>query len=300
MRIMQESQEQPNAELKRNKKKEGEEKHREDKSTLTRTLGSAVDKLFEKSTKIDELFSQLDLPTDEEIITGLEDAAGDLDDKLNMAYDQAQIMLREASKNVDEVVTNALTSLEHFKSSWHVNSAKKKLQKIFTRPDIDYLQKSDLIESVRKIVTSVKDLNALAELYVFINLPENKDKLNIHRSPVKDTLLLNHNTASWQKLLDQIREHAFTRLLSKAKINQQQCTSFLAGQKVNLPLEDRQDVYDLLKKYSKEPIFCQHHSNKNFFNLFHSTHTSGKIKDLLNYYKIECEEIKKLKARIYN
>lgn len=266
----------------------------------------ATDKLSGATSSLEAFFLQLDVPTDEEIISGLEqiaddfdDAANDLDAKLEEAYKKAIRTAQELSQKVDDEVTKVLKSPEIFKSMWCVYRAKKKLQKICNRPNIDYAEKENVLKEVRKIITEVKDINALVKLYVFINLPEVKDKLNIHKNPIKDTILLNRNTASWQKLLDHIREHAFNRLLKKAGLTQQQWALIESGQESNPPIDNPKQAWKILNTYAKELIFCQHHSNKNLFNLFHPTKTSGKIEKLIHYCQYKADHDQKLKERIH-
>jgi hypothetical protein len=212
-----------------------EKKHKKTEENNTKVnaiIDSALDKLSGSASYLETIFSQLDVPQDAEIISDLEqladsldDKADDLDAKLMAAHNKAMSIAHNISQKVDEEVTNVLKSPEAFKTMWYVYRAKKKLQKVYDIPHINYSEKTSVLENVEQIVTNVKDLNALAKLYIFINLPVNKGKLNIHKNPKKDALLLNHNTSSWQRLVDHIRGHAFDRLLKKAGINQQQCTA---------------------------------------------------------------------------
>ncbi len=60
---------------------------------------------------------------------------------------------------------------------------------------------------------------------------------------------------------------------------QESLAAIEAGQNINV--ENPAMFAEHLRSYSKTKLFCQHRSNMNFFNLFHSTQAVEKIKKVV-------------------
>ncbi len=115
-----------------------------------------------------------------------------------------------------------------------INSAKTFLdQHVFNLVNFNYENKSMYINTVisvfRQLIwyqkmqpvnqkySQTEIINQLCDLYDYINQPQNKDKINIHKHPWLDNKLNIVNTSSWQKMVGDIREISLTLLIGEAE-----------------------------------------------------------------------------------
>jgi hypothetical protein len=158
------------------------------------------------------------------------------------------------------------------------------------------------VKEMTAIIGTITDVEALSDIYHFINIEINKKILNVHENFVYDACLFKMHTNSWQELIADIRKKAFKVLLNKLglgdnllnKIINHGVTSNDDENPIVLP--NPQKIIDTITPYLEDKLFCEHRSNNFFRNLFHSTTT---VKNLLKILTVCEAQLKREKQPIF-
>jgi hypothetical protein len=186
------------------------------------------------------------------------------------------------SQNAHDV--DGLMDLEDISDISDINSAKNYLsQRIFSLVNVNYDDKSTYVSTVESAFRQLIDyykvqplnqkfsateiINQLCDLYDYINLPENKDKINIHKNPNLDNKLGIINTSSWQKMVGVIREMSLTILFEEAEKLQPASRA------------------DYLQDYCYRYLFKEHRSNRFFRKKESITKSVEKINQKMAEYR---------------
>ncbi len=171
-------------------------------------------------------------------------------------------------------------SLDYFQALLYLD------QYIFNHPKKSHPEKAQIIKIVETIFLKVKNTDDLCKLYDYINLKNNKEKINIHLHNIADTIFFwKSNTKSWQSMLTTIRSHAYNTLIAEAndKTIVETATPYLA-----IPPLEAQDMkphphdqLSYLKKYRNQKLFTDHKTN-NPFCFIYNTKTTQDMDNKIN------------------
>lgn len=200
-------------------------------------------------------------------------------------------LIESFGDSVDGILNRAIDAYDGAEARFDIYALKQVLdEEIYNKPEIRYSEKETIIGSLKILFNNIDNIDTLVALYDYINLPEHKDKLNIHRNKGGDLILLNFNTDSWIDLLDSMRKHAFKVLLTKVGITEAQWEHIKEGRDAFPRIEDPVRAHNLLIQYVQLPLFSKHHSNMNIVNLLHNTKTRGEIDQLIDYCRSKHEQ----------
>jgi hypothetical protein len=102
-------------------------------------------------------------------------------------------------------------------------------------------------------------LQAMCDLFNYINRGEHKIRINTHKNRRYDSLFSKNNTNAWTDMMKVIRDQAYQLLMELVDKE-----------------PDTNKKIALLEKMSNQAIFIEHRTNS-FFNRFHDTKTVNAI-----------------------
>ncbi len=129
-----------------------------------------------------------------------------------------------------------------------------------------YVDKEPLTNTVKETFKGLNDLDAVCDLYDYITAPERKEFVNIHKNPIYDSIFRKPNTTSWQELVHEICEHAFSLLMKKVRLEGITVGNLINDESSHTQIDS--DDIRTLNLYKQRRVFAEPRANSSFLRLF--------------------------------